>query len=1241
MAADEFGIDWDAAGSVEQKPDVSSVSVPQHQEPTEDTSGFVKDVLVHGVAGGVEQAVRGTYSTVQAGAELVGAKLPDLGEPIIDEAEGVPAQIVRDVTQFGIGFVGGMNLLRGVRATGATAMVLKEIAASALGTGIVADPNAPRLSNLIQKYPWLENPVTEYLATSDDDSIAESKFKAALEDGITGAAASVLFKSVKALKGAVSGKADDVAKLADEVAEEVKVADAASVQPKASTDGLKWETKELPKDLDLWKAMPGSELDPTIKMAKIDDLVHGHTMETPEAKASMEKYMKAFQDDPTKIPAMVREEMPDGTFQIPSGNGRLAAAKALGMKEVPVVDFRSADTVKAKAAAAAENVKITAPSTGKVIFELTKDEAKAFDAHVDYMVSNGHLEDIFSGPGFTAFNPRRSDATPDTQEVVEALTMYVKPKLDKFMKGEHRTHEQVKAFADLLGEHEHALLGRMQQTVKNMADLDATIVAAKGLTYRMARDVRSLANKVHSGIATAEEQAMLQEGEKRLADIFGMTLAIRKGAARATSAGKIATGEGGGELADSMFKAGEGALKKGDVKELATILSLTKDPKEVIQILKPKSMMGKLIDAHNEVWINGILSGVKTHVVNMTSATVNTLLTPANQIIGGVITRNPAEIREGFALYRGLYRHIFDSLEMAGRAMKTERAVLDPGKSTDEMMEKAISGKNFETLGRFADWMGYAARIPGRFLKAEDEFFKQMNYRAKVEAGAARQAAELVHAGKLDPSKMVEFTTDGKVIKISEVEKFIREKFAAAFSPDQVGLNKNAIEYSREITFTQDLNAIKTHDWFGNPGARIQQFAAGHPWLRGTILPFIKVPTNLMREAGNYTPIVGAFKKEGMDIWKGIEKDPTKRAMFAGKMATGSMMWVGATMLALQGRITGSAFGDKDMRARQMESGWQPYSVVFEKADGTKEYVSFQRLDPYGMVFGLAADVAYLSNHIDENSRNNLALALTTALAKNLSSKSYLQGLVEWSSMLGGGYSAEEQTKRMLQMRAASYLPNALNAITGDDELKELRTTVDAMMAKIPGLSSQVEAKRDYFGEKRVAPMGYPWNAIDPFPVSESKDKVRQELARLSRSQSEAKFTMPDTKLGNVDLTTVRNAKGQTAYDRWTELIGTTTLGGKTFHQKLGDLMQGFRYAEGTDGTSAYHNGNRIVFIKREQEKYREAALREMLHEFDAEHKTGAVKYNLRQMVSADKRNERDVQHGRVDRIRDLLNLNK
>ncbi len=1250
----------------EPKVDVTAVQVdqPAQEKPEEEGTNYFSDILVRGIGGGVEQAARGTYSTVKAGADALGADLPEMGEAGIDAPESIAGQVVRDVTQFGLGFVGGMGLLRATGAAAKLAPYAKEILASGLGTGVVADPTAPRLANLIQKYPWLENPVTEYLQQDDADGVAESKFKATLEDMMLTPAAMALFKTVKAMKNALKGNDAEAGKLADELAQDLRGINAGEVlevpevrvtpenAAKESSgayqewfDGAvkRFEQEEKGQAiLDILEEegkSPGQVVDqfwkstyPTLPVEaqkKFERYITRVTGFTPGSTVAVDK-------NGNKIVGNTWEDLyPSKDPNLSSSAGELegtergliALMEAANRKEFvkPTTQAKLTSEVTPEAPA----VEIKTPS-GHTVFKLTADEEKAYDAHVNYLVSNDHLEDLFNFPAFRSFNEARSEAMPETKEMLDSLVMYVKPKLDKYMKGEVRTHREVEKYADFLQENPQALYARMQQTVKNVADLDATITAAKGLTYSLTREMRRLATKIHFGASTAQDKAALQLSQKRLTDVFGMTLAIRKGAARATSAGRIETGESdlAGKLAGT-----------GDVDELVKLLALTKDEKEAMAILKPKSLMGKLIDAHNEIWINGILSGVKTHVVNVSSATINTLLSPANQVIGGVLTRNTNEIREGFALYRGLYRHIFDSLEMAGRAFQSERAILDPGKSTDETMEKAISGKNFQSLGRFADWIGVAARIPGRFLKAEDEFFKQMNYRAKVEAQAAREAAGLVQEKKLDPNKMVEFTDGTKTIKISEVEKFIRDKFKSAFTPENAGLNKSAIEHSREMTFTQDLNSITTHRDWGNVGARVQQFAASHPWLRGTILPFIKVPTNLMRAVGDYTLPIAALRKEGMDILSKANTDPHKAAMFYGKLTTGTMFWSGATMLALQGRITGSAYGDKAMRDRQMESGWQPYSFVFEGADGKKEYISYQRLDPFGTFFGLAADWAYIAQHVDEDSGHNWATMASLALAKNISSKSYLQGLVEWSSMLGGGYSEEEKIKRMVQMRVASYVPNYMNLYSGNDELKEIRSVTDAMMAKIPGLSSSVEAKRDYFGEKRVAPMGYPWNAIDPFPVSEEKDAVRKELARLSRGVSEAKFSMPDTKLGNVDLTEMKNAAGQSAYDRWTELIGQVEIGGKTFHQKLGDVLQSFRYQEGTDGTSAYHNGNRIIMIKNEQAKYREKALREMLKEFESEHSGGKVKDNLRDMIRQDKRNDRAVGHGRVDRIRDLMEL--
>lgn len=1143
MATDEFGIDWgDAAAAPQPTPTVGNVEATSHT-PTDETAPSAvgemgKDILYRGVLGGIEQAGRGVAETVRAGANAVGADLPDLPDQTIEAPESAAGQIVRDITQFGLGFVGGMNLLRVTGAAAKMAPVIKEIVASGVGTGIVADPHAPRLANLIQKYPYLENPITEYLATDDSDGVGESKFKAALEDMLITPAAMTLFKTVKGIKSALSKDGDEAQRLAGEIVQDAKLgADSAA--------------------------------------EKVD-------LELPEVKVTPE-------------------------------DGAAAEAKA----EVPEVSAVSAK--------------------GEPLFSLTGEQKTLLTKQIDAALSSGNTDDlgVIFKPVEGLFNYQKMESQFEVQRTMQALANMIKPSVDQHVGGV-QTLKETKELADLFGTQPEIVTAALGTWAKDAEDMAAMVVAGKALAQTVAHKINQSLTRIHNGVAHDVDQAETLRLIDILADIEGMTKSVQTAAARTTSAGRIRT-TANFTADDLKSLLGEGSGK--DLKKLAERVVLSNgDPKSVIKILRA-SWMEKLIDTHNEVWINGILSGPKTHVVNILSAATNTLMQPFNQIVGGALLRTPQEVQEGLAVYRGLRTNFFDSMTMAARAFRTERSILDPGKTTDEIIEKSLSAKNWNLdensfLGIGVDWLGTVARIPSRFLKAEDEFFKQINYRSKVMARAAREAAGLVQAGKLEAGK---------------VEQYIQDRFQAAFSMEELtkdaaltagkGTDKAALRYAREATFTQDLNDIKT--WVGNPGARLQQFANSIPWMRGTILPFIKVPTNIMRAVTDYTPPLAALKREGMDILTGKEVDPTKRAAFAGRLATGSMLWGAATMLALEGRITGSAYGDKDMRARQMESGWQPYSFVFTNANGKKEYISFQRLDPYGMFFGLAADFTYIAQHVDDSTKHDWATLASLAVAKNLASKSYLQGLVEQASMLGGGYTTEEHAKKYVQNRVASYIPAYANLYTGNDELKEIRTLTDALMAKIPGMTDKVEAKRDYFGEKRMAPMGFPWNAIDPFPVSEEKDAVRKELARLSRSEVEARFTMPQHTVGTVDLTQVKNAKGQTAYDRWTELIGSVEIGGQTFHEKLAHVIESPRYQDGTDGTSAYHTGNRVVMIRNEQEKYRAKALREMLLEFDDAHAAGQLPFNLRDMVHQDSKNERAVRRGKVDAVEQILNLNR
>lgn len=72
------------------------------------------------------------------------------------------------------------------------------IAQGAIAAAVVMDPHSARLSDLVQQYPALQNPITEYLASDPTDSAIEGRFKNALEGaGMDVAVAGIFGAAIK------------------------------------------------------------------------------------------------------------------------------------------------------------------------------------------------------------------------------------------------------------------------------------------------------------------------------------------------------------------------------------------------------------------------------------------------------------------------------------------------------------------------------------------------------------------------------------------------------------------------------------------------------------------------------------------------------------------------------------------------------------------------------------------------------------------------------------------------------------------------------------------------------------------------------------------------------------------------------------------------------------------------------------------------------------------------------------
>lgn len=130
-------------------------------------------------------------------------ELPDVNAP-----KTVTGGVVKGVTQFLVGMKGAGKLLdvsNVPKATGAAGYARTALQ-GAVANFAAFDPHQQRLSNLIEKFPALQNPVTGFLASEPDDSNAEGRFKNALEGLGLGLVTDGFFKGVKLLRQASIAK---------------------------------------------------------------------------------------------------------------------------------------------------------------------------------------------------------------------------------------------------------------------------------------------------------------------------------------------------------------------------------------------------------------------------------------------------------------------------------------------------------------------------------------------------------------------------------------------------------------------------------------------------------------------------------------------------------------------------------------------------------------------------------------------------------------------------------------------------------------------------------------------------------------------------------------------------------------------------------------------------------------------------------------------------------------------------
>jgi len=571
---------------------------------------------------------------------------------------------------------------------------------------------------------------------------------------------------------------------------------------------------------------------------------------------------------------------------------------------------------------------------------------------------------------------------------------------------------------------------------------------------------------------------------------------------------------------DEMMNAAGG---KKNMKDIAKMLS-SMNPENVANVnqLANKLNDPTLSDKWLEAWINGLLSGPQTHVVNALSNTLTSIWSIPEQYLAagiGALRRTPDRVTFGEVNARtwGWLQGARDGVSLAKRTFLTETPS-DVFSKLEARREKAIKGP----LGKFV-------RLPGRALMSSDEFFKSIGYRMELNAQAYRSAAKAglrpntrefaqhmkgviddlpVGKSKAETTRLIKAKAKELGMTVSELRR-LKEQ-----------VNLKATDNARYLTFTKPLEGISQY---------LTKAQADAPWIR-LFAPFVRTPVNIVRFAAERTPL-GFMMKESKGL-KGAARDAQH-----AKIALASMVGGSTVAMAAEGKITGSGPTDPTARARLRETGWQPYSFVIEQEDGTKRYLAFNRVEPLGIILGLSADFSDIIGSLTEEDGDTLAARISAAITQNLTDKTFFKGITD-------AIEAVNDPDRFMDVwarnMAGTVVPTALAQVarTVDPVLRDTQSRMDRIKSRVPGYSEDLPARRNLWGQPIILSGGLGPDIISPIYSSFSKnDPVANELIRLEYYPS-----MPQRSLDGTEIP-------QDLYWKFVERAG------KPAHRALQDVI--------------------------------------------------------------------------------------
>lgn len=1025
---------------------------------------------------------------------------------LVPEPERIPGQIAEPMAQFMTGFIITRRAMKtgGVlQGTSGWSQFANATVAGAAADFSVFDPHEERLSNLIESFPALQNPVTGYLAADEDDGEFEGRIKGVLEGAGMGALLEPFMYGLRVLKNKM---------FAEKVEEAVDAVDNVDVKLKELSDDIGKQADEVEEALD-----EVADEVPEGGARTVDDGLQSKRDMQNDLVTKMADEVQARKDEGRPFKTAERNLRTE-TNRLNKMDKELEARKVEAERAKQTEEAGGVDPDAKRHADLRHSVQRAIEIPKEIQEQFLKavqegDEAAASRIMNDFNANNIDFDSIENGQDIKAI-------------MLEAERMFAS--LIDEVKGGVQSNVRTKLLANLVNQTPDSV-HQLFKDVRGDKGIAARFYAAQRIMLASANNVREKAKAAYAAPGDTRAQAEALQAVQTHAAIQAEVKGAQTEIARALQAMSILKqdmAEGFREFdllrRQQAPRGGGKAAWERYMDDLANKTTGLADMNARVEWSRYERAKNILIE-----WtINSMLSSVKTHVINFTSNVLNTFMYSFDRTLGGTYqylkTGDRAALREIKLDWMGKFGALDQAWSLAKQAFKDGAPVTDKRQRIEFLTRQAIGSDKtdanyfrsvanrfrqgdevLENDGTFfqkaINTIGTTVRVPGRLLITGDEFFKAINRNAEISVLSFRQADE-------------EATKKGLEWGTEAYERFVAKRSAkladtSIRDPENIRIQSEAIEKSRLTTFQE---APRT-----DFGGAAEGFINSNWFVKLVLAPFFRTPMNILRQGVmDRTPLALTVKHHRDAIARGgREAAEVQARMLTGVGAMGA--FYALTSSGEEGDLGFEVIGKQPYDSVTRLSGIPDYSIRFGDT-----WYQFNRLEPTGMWLGMIADMRTMMKYRqDEDAAMQMYQFALFSFLNNVTDKTYMRSLSDLQDTLEGVASGKETTAARAVSRFAAgefgkLIPQlykgAARATEGDGESfrREVWDFWDIVRDRSTTFTEGLAPKHDILGRPVERDAGLT-ALVNPFALMEnSDDPVDKEFFRLGFSVQPMRKTL-------------------------------------------------------------------------------------------------------------------------------------